>query len=312
MRVLLTGATGFIGSHLLPKLCELGHDVHALHRYVTGRYILGENYQCVFADLQDHKGIKSVVRDIDPEVCIHLAAISPVAYSYDHPQEVNKTNYIGLINLAEACRTETSEFKHFITAGTSEEYGNQLQIPIKETAHLYPNSPYAVSKAASTKYLEYMRDAYDFPMTICRPFNTYGRAKNKHFVTERILTQMMDEKPSIRLGDPDPVRDMVYRDDHVRAYLFALEAPEDSIGETFNFCTGIGYSIEEMVEICRGLTGWTGTVIWNTIPRRPLDIDVLIGDNSKARDYLDWKPKYTFKEGLKKTIQELQTKTLSV
>lgn len=303
MRILVTGATGFIGSRLVPKLVELGHEVTTLQRYVTGRYVLGET-KALIADLQDTKGIVSAVEEADPEVCMHLAAISPVAYSYNHPQEVTKTNYIGSLTLAEACRSRTSDFKQFITAGTSEEYGNQLNFPIREDAVLHPNSPYAVSKAAFTMYLEYMRDAYEFPMTICRPFNTYGRTKNRHFVTERILTQMLERKNKIRLGDPTPVRDMMFRDDHVNAYLKVLDNPA-AIGQKINFCTGYGWSIKELVGMCSDLTGWDGEVEWHTIPKRPLDIDVLIGDNTKAKS-LGWKPEYSIILGLEKTIQELK------
>ena len=290
----------------MPKLIERGHEVTALHRYVTGRYVMGEIHETVFACLRDQKGMSHAVKEADPEVCIHLAAISPVAYSYEHPQEVTMTNYLGLINLAEACRTQTTNFQHFITAGTSEEYGNQIDIPIREDARLRPNSPYAVSKAASTMYLEYMRDAYGFPMTVCRPFNTYGRIKNKHFVTERILTQMLEGKKELRLGDPDPVRDMMFREDHVNSYLKVLNNG-DAVGEKINFCTGVGYSIAELVSHCAEVTGWKGDIVWNTIPKRPLDIDVLIGDNAKAKS-LGWKPKYSLKEGLKETINGLQTK----
>ncbi len=663
MRILLSGSTGFIGSHLLPKLVERGHEVTALHRYVTGRYVLGEIYETVFACLRDQKGISHAVKTADPEVCIHLAAISPVAYSFSHPQEVTMTNYLGLINLAEACRTQTTDFKQFISAGTcydsktrvytlnglktyselkigdrvlslnlasglveldevshimiqnykgdmiqfkgqridlmvtpnhkmvvrrtngelifekaeetakrsicgvpygkwkgidnhilslnnrsfdtnvlfyliglfigdgyvsettrihevktgltrkeylskakdletgrfkkledspttkdyvsdrvylcfpeedkslfdvkeclsmlglehsrhgtqiyvktssklkdlipilrecgsgahnkqippwvlnyapeyleyllkglmdsdghrgrvyttvskklceqllelgvklnmgvsiihrhkssqlegrtiegwaydvyfnsvesnihrhqsqtipyegiiwcptikknhnllverngktcfsgnSEEYGTQIHFPIREDAVLKPNSPYAVSKAASTMYLEYMSDAYGFPMTVCRPFNTYGRVKNRHFVTERILTQMLEGVKELRLGDPDPVRDMMFREDHVRAYLTVL-GNADAVGEKINFCTGEGYSIAELVSLCAELTDWKGEIVWNTIPKRPLDIDVLIGDNTKAKG-LGWTPAYSLFEGLQETIK---------
>ena len=302
MKILVTGGTGFIGSHLIPRLVEKGHEVTSLHRYVTGRYVLGENVESVFADLQDSQGIRDVIGKVDPEVIIHLAAISPVAYSYDHPQEVTKTNYLGLINLVEACR-ELGSVDHFISAGTSEEYGNQENIPIREDAKLYPKSPYAISKAASTKYLEYMRDAYDFPMTVCRPFNTYGRKKNRHFVVERILTQMLENKAFISLGDPDPVRDLMYREDHVNAYLAVLNKPDWSIGETYNFCTGIGYSIKELVDLCVKITKWEGGVQWNTIPKRPLDIDTLIGCANKARIQLNWKPKYDLTLGLIESVE---------
>ena len=160
MKILVTGGTGFIGSHLIPKLVDAGHEVTALHRYVTGRYVLGEDVDIVHADLKDYSGISMIVNKLQPEIVINLAAISAVSYSYDHPQEVTKVNYFGVVNLAESNRVHNPNLKQFIQAGTSEEYGNQApkDIPINEEKTLYPNSPYAVAKAASTHYLEYMRD----------------------------------------------------------------------------------------------------------------------------------------------------------
>lgn len=310
MKILVTGGTGFIGGHLIPKLVQRGHDVYALHRYVTGRYVLGKNVKSVYADLKDYSAVEGAVKLVQPEVVIHLASISPVAYSYDHPQEVTRINYLGLVNLAEAVRINCENIQHFIAAGTSEEYGNQTTFPIKETARLKPNSPYAVAKVAATKYLQYMYDAYEFPITVCRPFNTYGRTDNFHFVTERILTQMLLEEKEIRLGDPKPMRDLLYVDDHVNAYLEIVDADNRmaAIGEIFNFCTGVGYSIENLVKHCAEATGWTGEVVWHTIPVRPLDIHTLIGDNEKAGKYLGWKPETSLDTGLTKTIDNLKQK----
>jgi len=299
MRILVTGGTGFIGSHLIPRLLSEGHEVYSLERYVTGRYVLGE-VKAVFADLRDAFAVRKVVREVQPEAVIHLASISPVSYSYDHPQEVFETNALGTINLAEACLREVHHFEHFLFAGTSEEYGNQEKFPITEEAELRPNSPYAVSKVAADKYLQYMKDAYDFPVTILRPFNTYGRKDNTHFVVERAITQMLKEK-IVKLGDPNPVRDFLYVDDHVEAYLKCLDN-EKAKGEVFNFCTGRGVSIKELVELIAKLTGFEGEVIWGTIPARPLDIKKLVGSYEKANHTLGWRPTVTLEEGLRKTI----------
>jgi len=300
MRILVTGGTGFIGSHLIPKLLEEGHEVYSLERYVTGRYVLGE-VKAVFADLRDSFAVRKVVREVMPEVVIHLASISPVAYSYDHPQEVFETNTMGTINLAEACLREVHHFEHFLFAGTSEEYGNQDTFPITENAELRPNSPYAVSKVAADKYLQYMRDAYGFPVTILRPFNTYGRKDNTHFVVERTITQMLKGE-IVRLGDPTPVRDFLYIDDHVEAYLACLNN-EKAKGEVFNFCTGRGVSIKELVELISRLIGFKGEIKWSTIPARPLDIKKLVGSYEKAKRVLGWEPKVPLEEGLKRTIE---------
>jgi nucleoside-diphosphate-sugar epimerase len=302
MRVLITGGNGFIGSHLIRLLSGSENDVYCLERYVTGRYVLGGQrlVKTVFGDLRDHFAVRKVVREVQPDAVIHLASISAVSYSYDHPIEVLETNFLGTVNLAESCLREVPHFKHFLFAGTSEEYGNQENVPIKETAELYPNSPYAVSKVAADKHLQYMRDAFDFPVTILRNFNTYGRRDNTHFVVERTIAQMLKGK-TVRLGDPMPIRDFMYVDDHVNSYLACLEN-EKAVGEIFNFCTGRGVSIAQLVESIKKLTGNESEVIWNTIPERPLDIAVLVGDNSKAKRILGWEPKFTLEEGLKLTI----------
>lgn len=300
MKVFVTGGSGFIGSHLIPKLAELGHEVYSLERYVTGRYVLGVRTTTVFGDLRDSFTIRKLVKEVQPDAAIHLASISPVAYSYDRPQEVFEVNALGTINLAEACLREVPHFRHFLFAGTSEEYGNQTEFPVKEDAELRPNSPYSVSKVAADKYLQYMRDAYDFPVTILRPFNTYGRKDNVHFVVERTITQMLQGK-TVKLGDPTPVRDFLYVDDHVDAYLTCLDN-EKAKGGVFNFCTGRGVSIKELAELIAKLVGFEGEISWSTIPARPLDIQKLVGSYEKAKRVLGWEPKYTLEEGLKKTI----------
>ena len=300
-RILITGSTGFIGSHLIPKLVD-AYDVYALNRYVTGRFVMGENVKTVFADLRNYSAVERAVKMVHPDYVIHLAAISAVSYSYNHPQEVTRINYLGLINLVEAIRKNVENFQQFIAAGTSEEYGNQTMSPITEEATLNPNSAYAVSKAASSLYLFYMKNAYDFPMTIMRPFNTYGRKRNMHFVTERILTQMLTGQEELRLGDPDPIRDLLYVDDHVEGYLKAL-GKKRALGEAFNICTGEGVTIRRLVELCQEVTEWDGVIKWNTIPKRPLDIDTLIGSANKAAMTLGWLPKVSLPMGLHKTAE---------
>jgi nucleoside-diphosphate-sugar epimerase len=165
---------------------------------------------------------------------------------------------------------------------------------------LRPNSPYSVSKVAVDMYLRYMRDAYDFPVTILRPFNTYGRKDNVHFVVERTITQMLKGK-TVALGDPTTVRDFIFVDDHINAYLTCL-TNEKAIGEVFNFCTGRGVTIRELVDLIARFIGFEGEISWGTIPARPLDIQKLVGSYDKAKRVLGWEPRHTLEEGLKKTI----------
>jgi len=301
MRVLVTGGTGFIGSHLIPKLLEKGYDVWELQRYVTGRIGKFHNIKTVYADLNDGFVVRKAIRTVKPEAIIHMAAISAVAYSYDHPQEVVETNLLGTINLAEACLRENDNFKQFLFAGTSEEYGNNgLELQV-ETNPLNPASPYAVSKVACEKYLNYMNAAYNFPTTVLRPFNTYGRKEDYHFLTEKTIVQMLSQRV-VRLVDPTPVRDWMYVEDHVNAYLACLEN-EKAIGEVFNFCTGTGYTVKDIVDKIAKLTDFNGEIEWNTAPQRPTESKIITGSYEKAKRILGWEPKWSLEKGLDQTIK---------
>jgi nucleoside-diphosphate-sugar epimerase len=307
MRILVTGATGFVGSRLLERLAESGgHELYSLQRYVTGRDDLAPAQDAeplvkvAFCDLRDPAAVKSAVREIQPEVVFHLASISPVSYSYDHPNEVMDVNLCGTINLAEACQREISHFKHLLFASTSETYGNG-PLPKREDTPQSPNSPYSVSKLAAEKYLLYMWQARKFPVTVLRAFNTYGRRDNSDYLVERMIVQML-RGDVVRLGDPTPARDLLYIDDHVDAYLACLSHTKASVGEVFNFCTGEKVTVRSLAEKLRDMTGFGGQIIWNTIPRRPLDIHVMYGDPGKAKSALGWEPKTKLEAGLSRTL----------
>ena len=305
-KVLLTGATGFIGKELVEALLKKDYEVHVIERYVTGRYSLDRNSKLTmhYANLTDFPAIKNIVKEVQPDYCIHLASLSAVAYSYDHYIEEGEVNYLGTVNLAEACYRNAHSLKQFIFAGTSEEYGTTLKNTkerITEETKLSPNSPYAIAKVACDLYLKYMHEAYGFPYTVLRPFNTYGRKDNMHFFIERTINQMLSME-KVYLGDPETVRDWLYVDDHVSAYMRALGNPK-AIGQTIHLCTGKGYTTEETAKIIAKLTNFKGEIVWHATPQRPLDARILIGDNTKAKELLDWEPKYTLEGGLKKTIE---------
>lgn len=306
-KVLITGATGFIGKELIAKL-KGKYEIHTLERYVTGRYSLDNNTINHYANLTDYSAVKNIIREVKPDYLMHLAAISAVSFSYGHPIEVSEVDYIGSVNLAEACYKEVPDFKQFIFAGTSEEYGMTLQDTnhkLTESSPLIPNSPYAVAKVAFDNYLNYMGMAYHFPYTILRPFNTYGRKDNKHFFIERTVTQMLTQD-KVYLGDPNAVRDWMYVDDHVNGYLKAIGNAQ-AIGTKINLCTGSGYTTKDTADLIAKLTDYKGDVVWHSTPPRPLDAKILIGDNSKAKKVLNWVPESTLEEGFKKTISHWRT-----
>lgn len=305
-KILITGGTGFIGQELIKKLLGLGYEVHVIERYVTGRYGLDKKGSVIshYANLSDYPAIRHIVKDVQPDYCIHLGAISAVSFSYDHYIEVSEVNYLGTINLAEVCYRDVPHFKQFIDAGSSEEYGMALKDTknkLEENSMLHPNSPYAISKVASDLYLHYMYEAYNFPFTIMRPFNTYGRKDNVHFFIERTIIQMLTQD-KVYLGDPTTVRDWLYVDDHVDGYIKAL-GNKEAIGQVIQLCTGKGYTTKETAELIAKLTDFKGEIVWGATPPRPLDAKVLIGDSSKAERLLGWTPKNNLELGLKKTIE---------
>ena len=151
-----------------------------------------------------------------------------------------------------------------------------------------------------------MKEAYDFPVTILRPFNTYGRKEDYHFLIEKTIVQMLTQD-KISLINPTPVRDWMYVADHVNAYLTCLKN-EKALGETFNFCTGKGLTVKETVEKIASIIGFKGEVQWGSAPERPTESKIIIGSNGKAFNILGWKPQYSLENGLKETIEYWRNK----
>jgi len=309
MKVFVTGATGFIGSNLIPKLLERNHEVYALCRSVTDRKIdLPKDVNVVYGDLSEAHFLKKVIGEIKPEAIIHLASSSSVYYSHKHSEENFETTVLGTINIQKACEN-LSSLEKFVFAGTSEEYGNQDFFPIKETAPLRPNQPYAIAKVAGDQYLQYCRDAQGFPSITMRAFNTYGRIKNFSFVVERIITQMLTSHEVV-LGNPKPIRDLLYVDDHVEAYVQMIETPfnvfETHDVKALNFCTGVGTSIMELAEWIRGIIGFHGEILWNKTNIRHTEINKLVGSFELAHKLLGWIPRYNIHEGLPLTVMKVK------
>jgi nucleoside-diphosphate-sugar epimerase len=303
MKILITGVTGFIGSHLVKELSKdkIG-EIYGVVRF-GNRYTKHEGYEPIYADITDYHYLAKIISEIKPEIVIHLAALSSVSQSFERPQEYFLVNTIGTINLAEINLKFNPYLKKFIWAGTPEEYGIQTNFPIKEDAVLNPNSPYAVSKTATTQYLLYLHRTYDFPVVISRHANAYGRKLgifSQLGVIENTVTQML-KGSDVYLGEPDVRRDFLYIDDVVEWYKVLMEKSKE--GEIYNAGWGKSYSIKEVAEIAMELIGFTGEIHWHSIPKRPGEIPRIELDSSKARRELGWKPKINLEEGLTKTIE---------
>lgn len=310
MKVLITGASGFIGSALAKRLEQEGHEVYGLYRYVSGgRHDLYKLDKYILCDIRDRERVDQAIAEVLPEAIYHLAAMTAVSYSFLAPVEVTESIYMGTMHMADAC--VKYQVPHLIHASTSEWYGKQEKFPITEDAQPRPFSPYAVAKVAAEEYIRFKARTEGLPFTILRPYNTYNRSnvKQKYFVIERAITQALEEG-HIHLYTPHPVRDLLDRDSHVDAYIKCL-GNKRAIGETINIGTGKGVTIGDAIELVAKLIeeemGKKVTISWEMAPDRPYDIETLICSNQKAKEILGWQPLYTLEEGLRCAISEWAT-----
>ena len=316
MKIFLTGITGFLGQRIAETLTNNGHGLATLSRNVasgdratnTESMIRGEaikGVQYYYGDLTDYLVVSDALKDYQPDVIIHLAAQTSVAYSFTHMKEVFDVNFIGVFNMAEAARREVPNLKRFIWSGSAEEYGIQPEenYPTKEDdIQLHAASPYGVAKIAAENFLKYLHQAYGFPAIIFRNANSFGRKFNHQFVIESIIFQMVQGKSPIKLGDPEPIRDFIFEEDLLNAYVLAAESEnKDILGEAVNITTNEPISIRELAEKIKKITGYSGEIQWNSFPKRALEIPKLNMDNSKVKRLLNWAPKYSIEEGLKIT-----------
>jgi len=316
MRIFVTGITGFLGQKLSDTLIQHGHELATLSRNVatgdrasnTESMIRGESKSGIkfyFGDLTDYLVVCDALKDFQPDVIIHLAAQTSVAYSFTHMKEVFDVNFMGVFHMAEAARREVPNLKRFIWSGSAEEYGIQPEnlYPTKEDElQLHAASPYGVAKIASENLLKYMYQAYNFPAIIFRNANSYGRKFSHQFVIESIIYQMSSGKSSIKLGDPTPVRDFIFEEDLLNAYVMAAESDNKELsGEAINITSAESISIKNLAEKIQKITGYKGEIEWNSFPKRALEIPKLSMDNSKAKRLLKWAPKFSLDEGLKIT-----------
>lgn len=307
-RVFVTGAGGFIASHLVEQLVFQGASVRAFVRYNSRgdygllRYIPEPTLRKVeicFGDLRDYDAILHAVRGMD--IVFHLGALIAIPYSYLHPREVVETNVLGTFNILQACRENKVE--RLVHTSTSEVYGTGRYVPMDEGHPLQAQSPYAASKIAADKLAESFFCTYDLPVVTIRPFNTFGPRQSARAVIPTIISQALAGQ-KIRIGNLTTKRDFTFVLDTVRGFLMAGSIPGIE-GETFNLGTGKEISVGEVITLTSGILGKELMVEQDPERFRPEKSEVmrLLSDFSKARESLGWSPKWSFEEGLKQTIQ---------
>ena len=302
-RVLVTGAGGFIGSHLVEELLSRGARVTALVRYTSVGSVgflgsIAERVDIVAGDLSEVDSIGRAMRD--QEVVFHLGALVGIPYSFIHPREVVDTNTIGTLNLLTVAR-ETQPWRVVLTS-TSEVYGTARYVPMDEAHPLQAQSPYAASKIAADKLGEAFQHAYQLPVTIIRPFNTFGPRQSTRAVIPTIITQAL-RGGRILLGATSPTRDFTFVKDTVQGFIRGAEA-DNAIGEAINLGTGQEISVGDLAAKIASLIGHAVEIVTEEQRLRPgmSEVNRLCSNNAKARRVLGWTPQYTLEEGLRQTI----------
>jgi NAD dependent epimerase/dehydratase len=308
-RVLVTGAGGFIGSHLCEALLASGAHVRALVRYNS----LGHrgNLDMLPPDIQD--AIEILAGDIrDPRLVreatrgcamvFHLAALIGIPYSYVAPESYLDTNLCGTLNILEAAREE--ELSCVVQTSTSEVYGTALFIPMNEQHPLQAQSPYAASKIAADKLAESYYRSFQLPVVTVRPFNTYGPRQSARAVIPAIASQLLDGCESIQLGSLTPVRDFTYISDTVEGFLLAGQSTQ-AIGQVINLGNGSGISIRDLVHELMKVVGRQVAIVSDSRLERPgtSEVEQLVADATLAREILRWTPRVSLAEGLECTVK---------
>jgi NAD dependent epimerase/dehydratase len=305
--VLVTGAGGFIGSHLAERLVELGARVRAAVRYNSRNdwgllellpAAVKANLEISPGDITDPFWTSRLVEGC--EVIFHLAALIAIPYSYIAPAQFVAVNCTGILNLLEAARRAGVE--RFVHTSTSETYGTAQYTPIDEKHPVHGQSPYAASKIGADKLAESYHLSFEVPVATLRPFNTFGPGQSARAVIPTIICQGLDNEV-IRLGLLTPRRDFLFVKDTVAGFIKMAESPA-ALGEVINIGSGIGISIGELAQRISALLGGSKKVVHDEARFRPPDSEVmeLLCDNRKARDLLGWEPQVSLEEGLQATI----------
>ncbi|MHB1127611.1 MAG: NAD-dependent 4,6-dehydratase LegB [Bacillota bacterium] len=310
MKVLITGADGFIGSHLTEAMVRCGYDVRAFVFYNSfnswgwldhSPKEIHENIEVFPGDIRDPHGVKEAMKSCS--LVMHLAALIAIPYSYHSPVTYIDTNIKGTLNILQAARElGVSKVVH---TSTSEVYGTAKFIPITEEHPLQGQSPYSASKIGADQLAISFYNSFNTPVSIIRPFNTYGPRQSARAIIPTVITQIANGKKIIKVGSLHPTRDFNYIIDTVRGFISVAEK-ERSLGEIINIGSNYEISIGEVVKLIAEIMGGDIEIKTDQIRLRPekSEVDRLWADNSKAKAILDWEPVYGGIEGLRRGLQD--------
>ena len=309
LKILVTGADGFIGSHLVETLVNKGYKVKAFVLYNSFNSwgwvdSLPKNVTSkieVFSgDIRDPYGIREAIKDCS--YVFHLAALIAIPYSYHSPDSYIDTNIRGTLNLLQAAKD--FNLKKVLITSTSEVYGTAINVPIDENHPRQAQSPYSASKIGADAISNSFFTSFNLPVTIVRPFNTFGPRQSARAIIPTIISQLLNDQIEIKLGDLTPTRDFVYVKDTVDAFIKIAESDE-LIGHEVNIASQTEISIKDLTNMLISNINPRAKIIEDKIRLRPNRSEVfrLYGSNKKLKTYTDWSQKHLFEDALKETIK---------
>ena len=308
-KVLVTGADGFIGSHLTEELVKLGYDVRTFAYYnsfnswgwldTLSKDIM-KNVDVFTGDIRDANGVRQAVKGVD-EV-FHLAALIAIPFSYHSPDTYVDTNIKGTLNVLQASRD--MDISRVLVTSTSEVYGTAKYVPIDEKHPYQGQSPYSATKIGADRLAESFYRSFDMPITIVRPFNTYGPRQSARAIIPTIITQLLSGKKELEIGCLTPTRDFNYVKDTVNGFI-EISKSKKTIGEEINIATQNEISIGDLAnELIRQINPQV-KIVCDEQRLRPekSEVNRLLGSNEKIKQLTNWNMKYSFEEGLRETIE---------
>jgi len=306
--VLVTGADGFIGSHLVEGLLQRGCKVRAFVFYnsfnswgwldTLPKGVLSQ-IDIIAGDIRDPNGVATAMRGCD--VVFHLAALVAIPFSYHSPDSYVDTNIRGTLNVLQAARTHG--VSKLLTTSTSEVYGTAQYVPIDEKHPFQGQSPYSATKIAADRLAESFWRSFELPLVIVRPFNTFGPRQSSRAVIPTIITQLLSGELELKLGKLDPTRDFNYVKDTVDGFI-AIAESDKTLGEEINISSGREISIKEIADLLIARLNPKARILSEQQRFRPekSEVERLLGDNRKIMALTDWRPAYSFEQGLNETI----------
>ncbi len=307
-KVLITGADGFIGSHLTEALVNYGYNVRAFVCYNsfnsngwldTVSNEIKNKIDFFPGDIRDPNGVREAMKGID--IVFHLAALIAIPFSYHSPDSYLDTNVKGTLNVIQAARD--NKVKRVLVTSTSEVYGTAQCVPINESHPKQPQSPYSASKIGADAISDSFFRSFNLPITIVRPFNTFGPRQSARAVIPTIISQLLNGSEEIKLGDITPTRDLLYVKDTVSGFLKIAQCNE-LIGHEVNIATQTEISVGDLAQQLINRINPNAKIITDSVRIRPEKSEVfrLFGSNEKLKSYTDWNTKFTLEEGLMETI----------